>query len=100
MYKKRYPLLSCILILLLLSGCNDSPNDSLDKLVEKQKARNCVEPENPYDEHIDSGHYAGFEWAIKNEGECEGNSESFNEGCQEYYNQTNEYDDCMSDEKS
>ena len=42
-----------------------------------------ADPVNPYDSG--SGHYAGFEWAGETGGNCDGNSDSFNEGCEEYY---------------
>ena len=41
---------------------------------------------NPYSSG--SGHYAGYEWAERTGGSCSGYSQSFNEGCEEYYNQT------------
>jgi hypothetical protein len=44
-----------------------------------------IEPVNPYSSG--SGHYAGFQWAENTGGICNGNSQSFNEGCEEYYNQ-------------
>jgi hypothetical protein len=40
---------------------------------------------NPYTEG--TGHYAGYEWAESTGGDCDGNSNSFNEGCEEYYRQ-------------
>lgn len=40
---------------------------------------------NPYSEG--TGHYAGYEWAERTGGSCDGNSQSFNEGCEEYYRQ-------------
>ena len=43
---------------------------------------------NPYAEG--TGHYAGYEWAERTGGSCDGNSQSFNEGCEEYYNQIEE----------
>lgn len=43
------------------------------------------EIENPYSEG--SGHYAGYEWAERTGGDCSGNSQSFNEGCEEYFRQ-------------
>jgi hypothetical protein len=52
-------------------------------------------PENPYDEG--SGHYAGYEWAERTGGDCSGNSNSFNEGCEEYYSQQGEYDESMDE---
>jgi len=74
-----------ILILLgflfLITGC--TPGDSY---VEESGSRK-MEIGNPYDEG--SGHYAGYEWAAETGGGCSGNSESFNEGCEEYYRQIN-----------
>ncbi len=49
------------------------------------------EPENPYDQG--SGHSAGYEWAERTGGSCNGNSNSFNEGCEEYYGQQENYDE-------
>jgi hypothetical protein len=50
-----------------------------------------VEPENPYDGY-EEGHYAGYEWALENEvDDCDGNSQSFIEGCEEYVSQRNQY---------
>ena len=47
------------------------------------------EPENPYDEG--SGHSAGYEWAEENDVDsCDGNSNSFIEGCEEYLSQQEE----------
>lgn len=49
------------------------------------------EPENPYDEG--SGHSAGYEWAMENGVDsCDGNSNSFIEGCEEYLSQIEEYE--------
>ncbi len=55
------------------------------------------EPENPYDDG--TGHSAGYEWAEENDvSSCDGNSDSFIEGCQEYVDQRDEYDDNEEDE--
>lgn len=62
---------------------------------ESDSGRYCSEPENPYG--YGSGHYAGFEWAENNDpGYCDGNSSSFNEGCEDYLSQQEEYDSCLS----
>lgn len=59
----------------------------------------CYEPENTY--HPESGHYAGFEWAMdKNVNYCGGNSRSFIEGCQEFVDQKNLYISCMYTDNS
>jgi hypothetical protein len=53
-----------------------------------------MDPENPYND--DGGHEAGFKWAEENGEECNGNSDSFNEGCEEYHRQQERYDQCES----
>ncbi len=40
---------------------------------------------NPYSDG--TGHAAGYKWAERTGGDCNGNSTSFNEGCEEYYKQ-------------
>lgn len=76
-----------IVTVALVTGCADSkPKESEDKT--------CVEPENPYDEG--TGHYAGYKWAEENGGDCNGNSASFNEGCEEYQSQEDEYEECQA----
>lgn len=74
-----------IALILTLSLCSCSAEERVS----------CPYPENPYDETMDSGHYAGYEWAQENNENCDGNSESFNEGCTEYYNQIDRYDACQ-----
>lgn len=78
--KKIYPLF-LIFFIALLAAC------------ERPKAKVCISPENPYDEG--SGHYAGYNWAVQNGSNCDGNSDSFNEGCAEYYDQLNQYETCL-----
>lgn len=55
--------------------------------------KGCIEPENPYDEG--SGHYAGFQWG-EDGNYCDGNSNSFIEGCEEYEAQKEAYNTCLS----
>ena len=55
----------------------------------------CTEPENPYDEYDEEWHYAGFERAERTGGSCDWNSSSFNEGCEEYYEQEEAYNNCL-----
>jgi hypothetical protein len=60
-------------------------------------ARDCssLEPSNPYDD--DSGHSAGYAWSEERGGaSCNGNSDSFNEGCEEFNRQTEAYNQCQS----
>jgi hypothetical protein len=55
-----------------------------------------LEPDNPYSDG--SGHYAGFEWAENTgAGYCDGNSEAFNEGCEDYLEQESAYVLCIND---
>lgn len=54
----------------------------------------CIEPNNPYNDG--GGHDAGFNWAMENGGDCDGKSDSFNEGCEEYYRQLNKYNECIA----
>jgi len=91
---RRTTLLLTVAGLMLTVGCKSSaPSNSSDKNREATSARNCTEPENPYDEG--SGHYAGYEWAESSgSGTCGGSSQSFIEGCQEYENQEAEYEQC------
>jgi hypothetical protein len=80
-----------LLALLVVVGCTSST--SPEKANDEGTARHCAEPQNPYDEG--SGHYAGYEWAEKNNpGTCGGRSQSFIEGCEEYQQQESEYEDC------
>ncbi len=74
----------------LLFGCAGSPSET-----SGDKA--CTEPENPYDQG--TGHYAGFEWAAEHGGNCDTASPSFNEGCEEYQTQEDEYETCESKER-
>lgn len=55
------------------------------------------EPENPYSED-ESGHYAGYQWAEENGVDsCDGNSDSFIEGCEEYVSQRDAYEEQEED---
>jgi hypothetical protein len=77
-----------------LCCCGGGGSKSSNSKTSSIRSRaDCVEPDNPYDD--DGGHDAGFKWAEKNGGDCDGNSESFNEGCQEYHKQLNEYNECI-----
>lgn len=55
-----------------------------------------IKPQNPYS--YDTGHSAGFEWGAEGK-DCGGNSDSFIEGCNEYQNQENSYQYCLSRNK-
>lgn len=68
------------LVTLFLAGCVGNSGGYTDTETEEGGYVG-----NPYSEGI--GHYAGYEWAERTGGDCDGNSQSFNEGCEEYYRQ-------------
>jgi hypothetical protein len=80
-------------VLLIASiGC-DQPNSSSSQKADAKEQ--CVSPDNPYDE-TEEGHFKGYEWAQQNGESCDGaRSESFQEGCEEYHRQVDEYDACI-----
>src|SRR5438477_651799 len=93
----RFYIVGLLAGLLLNVSCTPAtPSDS--KETQKSASRNCIEPENPYDEG--SGHYAGYEWAQRNGSPaCAGSSQSFVEGCEEYETQESEYEECEAQNK-
>lgn len=88
-----------LLAITLTVGCKSSaPSDSDSNAASP--AASCTEPENPYDETMNEGHYRGYEWAQENNyGTCGGNSESFIEGCEEYEQQETDYENCEARKK-
>jgi len=66
------------LALVLLAGCDSTSYGG-------SHYENNEEIGNPYDE--DSGHGAGYEWAERTGGDCNGKSDSFNDGCETFYEQ-------------
>jgi hypothetical protein len=84
-------------ISILTISCNQGNGSSSSKKGLLKSKADCVEPQNPYNDG--GGHDAGFNWARENSGECDGNSESFNEGCQEYHRQLNLYNDCIKNSR-
>ena len=87
-----------ILMLLLLWGGLQvwhwifPDQSSITPYSSNRSGRECVEPENPY--NYGTGHYAGFEYGEQGN-YCSGNSDSFIEGCEEYNNQEEAYNNCM-----
>lgn len=64
--------------------------------VKKDTSADCVIPENIYSEDQE-GHSMGYVWAQENSPSyCEGNSQSFNEGCNEYIRQESDYQLCLT----
>ena len=81
-------LIIIIALPLFAFGCNKST--SYDSSVSgsyynSYEDEDYFEPKNPYSEG--TGHSAGFDWAEETGGNCTAPSTSFNEGCEEYYNQ-------------
>jgi hypothetical protein len=72
--------LAIISSLLILAACGSSNSGYSDDDYKESGYRG-----NPYSEG--TGHYAGYEWAERTGEDCDGNSQSFNEGCEEYYRQ-------------
>lgn len=83
-----YKAMVVALLALSLLGAGCSSNDPDYAPLESSRS-SVSEPENPYSSG--SGHYAGFEWAERTGRTCGGNSQSFIEGCQEYYRQEEAY---------
>lgn len=83
-----------IVLALLLAGCEKSSSGNPTK---KTKAEDCISPHNPYNDS--GGHDAGFNWAAENGGDCNGHSDSFNEGCAEFHRQLNEYNQCIANSR-
>ena len=88
-----------ILIFLILVWPDKKEDYQSDLYVEQQEqgtiSRDCIEPENPFD--YGSGHYAGYAWAEENGANwCDGNSNSFIEGCEEYLSQEEDYELCLN----
>lgn len=75
-------IIAIIVPILIIVACSSNTDPSSDTYGRNE----YTEIENPYSEG--TGHYAGYEWAERTGGACNGNSNSFNEGCEEYYHQT------------
>ena len=88
--RRRFTL-SLIILAASVVSCSD-PHSS-----KSPEEKPCIEPENPYAEG--TGHYAGYHWAEENGGDCNGRSDSFNEGCEEYHSQEDEYEECEAGKK-
>ncbi|MBT4937132.1 hypothetical protein HON22_04395 [Candidatus Peregrinibacteria bacterium] len=73
-------LLILLVLSLVLTSCSDYSENNEEYSIERDVIINI---DNPYSQG--TGHYAGYEWAERKGGACNGNSDSFNEGCEEYY---------------
>ena len=70
---------------------NDETSYKNNPEVYSKERRECIEPENPYNEW--SGHYAGFAWWEEWKS-CWGNSSSFIEGCEVAEEQYSAFTEC------
>lgn len=84
MKKNLYVAILSFVIISAISGCSSQNDFESDSEYYSEMGKK-VEPENPYSNG--SGHSAGYEWAERTGGGCNGKSDSFNEGCEEYYSQ-------------
>jgi hypothetical protein len=85
--------------LLLVCGCTEKTEDSSKYSTKDEKGQEiCIEPRNPYNDS--GGHDAGFNWAMEHGELCNGNSDSFNEGCEEYHRQLDEFNRCEERKRS
>lgn len=78
----------------MFSCSNNSNEYQSDYYQDEETQKECLEPENPYSEW--SWHYAWYEWALNNWLNCNWNSDSFNEWCEEYYSQKSDYENCIN----
>lgn len=93
MNRSSYLLLGLAVLLVACSGEDSSDQQTSGPVASiAGEPAQCVEPENPYND--DGGHDAGFKWAEEKGEACDGNSDSFNEGCEEYYTQRQRYEEC------
>lgn len=92
--KPTKSLLICTTLLAsaLLLACGSDKEAERQESETKTSEANCAEPENPYSQG--TGHYAGYEWAEEHGDSCNGRSQSFNDGCEEYEDQVAEYEGC------
>lgn len=82
---------------ILFCGCEKGSSSSDSGTVTSKNIQACIQPHNPYNDG--GGHDAGFNWAMENGGSCDGNSDSFNEGCEEYHRQLNQYNECIANKR-
>ena len=93
-----------IVIAFIMWGAYSYFGDSKEKTAVMQEHPNyenyketkdclALEPNNTYEEG--SGHYAGFQWGEEGN-TCDGNSDSFIQGCEDYETQEAAYSACVS----
>ena len=91
-YKMNNVLFLPLFLAILFLACDkDSSRFDLNRTKAKE---DCITPYNPFNDG--GGHDAGFNWAQEKGGYCNGNSDSFNEGCEEYFSQLDKYNECLA----
>lgn len=83
--------LPLLLLCITLCACTQEPSYKSNPEVYSKATKQCIEPENPYNEW--SGHYAGYEWGEQGKS-CWWNSSSFIEGCEVAEEQYSAFTEC------
>jgi hypothetical protein len=93
-----YFLSSVVASLVALPACSDNTNSS-NSGASADSSVECRQPSNPWAD-ANGGHDAGFRWAEENGLECPSDhGQSFEEGCNEYYDQLHRYKECEASKK-
>lgn len=91
---RAYRVLIVVSIALLGLAAFSQSNDAPQSSRSETSSAECTEPENPW-AGDDGGHDAGFRWAQESGESCpDDHGESFEEGCNEYYEQLNRFEVC------
>jgi hypothetical protein len=86
-------ILTVAIIVLLLAACGDHVDGASDAA-----QADCVSPSNPFND--EGGHDAGFKWAEETGGSCpDSHGESFEQGCQEFHRQLEDYERCQAEKR-
>ena len=81
-----------------IAACSDN-SESSDHGSATASEVACTEPSNPWADES-GGHDAGFKWAEENGQDCPSDhGQSFEEGCNEYYDQLHRYEECEASKK-
>jgi hypothetical protein len=84
--------------LFVFGACSRNSGSSSEESVNAMDV-GCMEPSNPWADE-GGGHDAGFKWAEEKGEECPSDhGQSFEEGCNEYYEQLHRYEACEASKK-
>lgn len=87
-WRKVGVILLALVIVFFMAGCSEK--------TESTSEAECREPSNPFND--EGGHDAGFKWAEEKGEECpDSHGTSFQEGCEEFYRQHQEYENCQAE---